>query len=124
MNLNNLEAERHEKESRIRLAIERHNDLELAFRTVENECDERDVLAARLREDIETEIKNVRDTLKKISSVIERIERERALISKEFRKIVKADMQKRLEKRLDNVKYEDYISRDELYRLIQRYKKN
>jgi hypothetical protein len=124
MDISRIEADRHEKESQIRIIIERYNELELSFRAVERECEERDIMAAGFEEDIISEIKNVKDTLKKIGMLMGKIEKERLLLAKEFRKSVKTDIMKRLEKRVDQLKYEEFISKDELYRLLERYKKN
>ncbi len=124
MNLKELESDRQDKEAQLSIIIERYNELELAFRAVERECNNRDVQASRFKEEMEAEMNSVKDMLEKIRGLIIRIEKERTSLAKEFRAIVKQDLQRRLEKRVDQLKYEEYISKDGLYRLLERYKKN
>ncbi len=124
MNLREREASRHEKEEQIRVIIERYNNLELAFRDVEKACSDRNRQVQISGDLIFADMKSVREMLDRIMFLMDKLEKERVSLSKEFKKIIKIDAQKRLERRVDQLKYEEYISKDELYRLLERYKKN
>lgn len=100
----------------VRTLINRYNMLVSETEALQKECAERDEKVEALKEEIGKKIEELKSNIEETSEGINHTDAKRKEVSKDFRSLVKKDAVARVERRIDNLKFEEMISREEFYR--------
>lgn len=116
----NLDALR-DVNDRLKSIILRHNELSNGFDQIEQELNARDKQTSKLKSETLIYSENVKLLIEKLNTSIEKVQRARKNLTSDFKSILKQDQYAKLERRINSLKYEEFMSRDEFYRYLERF---
>lgn len=99
--------------------VKRYNKLATDIISLEGEYDQRQEKYDKTKQEIEEETENIKNKIKELKEKIKAAEEYKKNLAKDFRYISKIDSLNKLNRRVDRLKYEEYIIRDELYKIIE-----
>jgi signal transduction histidine kinase len=100
--------------------IERHNQLVEEINSIESLQKSKEEKIEQLKSDITHELTFLRTRVSDIKELVEKAEKYKLSISKDFKRIIKTDSFNRLSRRIDNLNFENRMSRSEFYRVLER----
>jgi hypothetical protein len=100
--------------------IARYNDLAEEVKTLEIAQQKRENEVKTFKTEIDFELAELRKTLDTMKKLIDVATKQKMNVGSEFKQIIKQDQFNKLSRRIDALKYEDNLSRDELYRKVER----
>jgi predicted nucleic acid-binding Zn-ribbon protein len=100
--------------------INRYNELAEDVKSLEEAHKKREQEVNLFRAEINNDLQGLRQRLGEVKSLVDRAAKQRLNVGSDFKQIIKRDQFSKLAKRIDSLNFEDKISRDELYRLIER----
>jgi len=108
--------EKKNRKEQLKIIIQRHNFLVDQVILLEKEFYEKEINLETFKEIIKEDIKQQKEQLELTKKLIQESEQIKKIISDKFKYTIKKPIFEKLEKRVNNIKYEDYIHREELLR--------
>jgi len=106
---------------RLKSVISRYNELTKGFDEIEVELNKRDEQTATLKSEVVEYSDVVKNDTEKINRSIEKVQRARKNLTSDFKSILKQDQYAKLERRINSLKFEEFMSRNEFYRYLDRF---
>ncbi|MCC7574753.1 hypothetical protein KO361_04130 [Candidatus Woesearchaeota archaeon] len=114
--------EREKKIEQLKILIERHNFLVDQVNLLDKDFEEKEIRIKDFKKITKQDLEEQKQTINQVKELIIKTEKLKKEISKDFKEIVKKPLLDKLDKRIDNTKYEEYIYRDELDRQLKKQK--
>ena len=100
--------------------IVRYNQLAEEVKVLETEEEKKDTTVKQLKSQMEGDMAELKINIEEIKQLIGRATKYKMNVGSDFKQIIKQDLFNRLSKRIDSLNLENNISREELYRLLDR----
>ncbi len=100
--------------------IARYNELAEEAKALEIAQQKRENEVKSFKTEINAELIELRTRLDAIKQLIDVTTKQKMNVGSEFKQIIKQDQFNKLSRRIDSLNYEDKLSRDELYRKVER----
>ncbi len=100
----------------ITILVERHNFLVEEVSKLEDSFLSKELALDDFKKEYVYELNLIKEDLARVNSLIKKAENMKNEISSEFKEVVKVPLLKKLERRVDNLGYENFIFREELWR--------
>jgi hypothetical protein len=100
--------------------IERYNQLLEDIKMVEDLQKSKDDKLNALNSEMTNELSLLRSRVSEIKELVDKTTKYKILVGREFKTIIKTDSFNRLSKRIDNLNFENRMSRAEFYRALER----
>ncbi len=114
----NLEEAGDSVHEQAKIIVNRYNSLAINILKLENELDYKVDLYENTKKEMEEELKLIKEKIKLLNDNIKQTDLYKKNLARDFRFIIKSDSIIRLTRRVDKLKYEEYILRNEMHRLI------
>jgi len=102
-----------------RTIVKRYNLLAINIVNLEKDFDKKTEIYQNTKEEIEQELAMLKQRIIQITEQIKKVDEYKKNLARDFRYIIKLDSMNKLTRRVDKLKYEEFVVRDELYRLIE-----
>lgn len=101
------------------ILLDRYKHLSIKSSLIERDTKEKETRTNDLTKDIKTELIILDNRISSLKKIVTEAELVKKAISSDFKKIAKQDSYNKLNRRVDKLKYEEFIVRDELNRLFE-----
>jgi len=102
-----------------RTIVKRYNLLATNILNIEKEFDTKTEIYQNTKQEIEDELTSLKQRIVQMTDQIKKVDEYKKNLARDFRYIMKIDSMNKLTRRVDKLKYEEFVMRDELYRLIE-----
>lgn len=100
--------------------IERYNQLVNDIKSIEELQKTKEYEINQLNTEMNNELLVLRERVSEIKALVDKTTKYKNFVGKEFKKIIKTESFNRLSRRIDNISFENKLSRDEFYRVLER----
>jgi hypothetical protein len=112
--------EKKKRLEQLKILIERHNFLIDQVNILEKDFEEKDKKLTLFKYEMKEDLEEQKKMIEQTHELIKETERIKKVAGKDFKEIVKKPIYEKLEKRINNLGYEDYIYREELMRKLHK----
>jgi len=102
-----------------RTIVKRYNLLATNIVNLEKDFDKKTEIYQSTKMEIEQELLTLKQRIVQITEQIKKVDEYKKNLARDFRYIIKIDSMNKITRRVDKLKYEEFVVRDELYRLIE-----
>jgi hypothetical protein len=100
--------------------VNRYNEIAADVQNLENLQAKKEIEVKRVKAEFNADIEELKRQLAELKELVSKATRYKMNVGSDFKQIIKKDSFNKLSKRIDALNYENNISRDELYKLIER----
>lgn len=113
--------EREKRLDSMKILIDRHNFLVNQVSLLEAAFNEKDTKIKTFKDEFQEDLFEQKKLIEQTKSLITQVEQIKKTIGIDFKNIVKRPLFEKLEKRINGIEYENYVTRDELNRKFDNY---
>ena len=113
--------DREKRLDQLKILVDRHNFLVDQVSALKVDFEKKDEYLKNFKELLREDIKQQKEALQKNKSLISEVEKIKRTTSIDFKNIVKTPTFQKLEKRINSLEYENFITRDEFNRKFKHF---
>lgn len=102
----------------IKNIIERYNFLVQLSDNISNEINQRDIALNTFKSELKQDFSELKKNIQEFLVLLEEAEKNKNILINNFKDIIKKDAIERLNRRIDNLNYEQLVTKNELYKYI------